>query len=235
MIYIGAAIGYFLGLYVIYFILKSLFRENVFKWLWGFAIAKFILDIFDYFEAPQAFEIFELINTYGLVASIYIMEIIELKKTKINSSMQTQDFEYAPFFKRLLASMIDGVIILTINIIVQFLWRVIYALNLVISQKPIEFPNSAWMIFLALILILYWPLFESSKLKATPGKLLLKLSVLQINGDKFCLSKALERNLYRFFTVITFFVGYLSMLGHPLKQTWHDEKSKSFVVKKLGK
>jgi uncharacterized RDD family membrane protein YckC len=79
---------------------------------------------------------------------------------------------------------------------------------------------------------LYFALFESSRKQATPGKLLLCLKVVDVDGSKLSFGRATARYFAKFLSCSTLGVGCF-MAGFTLKkQTLHDMIAKCFVVRK---
>jgi uncharacterized RDD family membrane protein YckC len=71
---------------------------------------------------------------------------------------------------------------------------------------------------------LYWPLFESTKLKATPGKLYLGLKIESTDGTQIGLFRALWRNLAKwiFSYSLTFTIGFIAATFTKRKLALHD-------------
>ena len=80
---------------------------------------------------------------------------------------------------------------------------------------------------------LYWPIFESSRLQATPGKMLLKLQVTDLAGQRISIGRALVRNVSKVLSLLPFGFGFM-MVGITLRnQCLHDKIAKTLVVKKV--
>jgi len=91
------------------------------------------------------------------------------------------------------------------------------------------------MIFGVTVLLITWCYcagMESSPLKATLGKKLLGLEVTEEGGDRISFIKATGRHFGKILSGLVLYIGYLSMLGHPKKQTWHDSMSGCIVKEK---
>ena len=80
---------------------------------------------------------------------------------------------------------------------------------------------------------LYWPIFESSRLQATPGKMLLKLQVTDLAGQRISIGRALVRNVSKVLSLLPFGFGFM-MVGITLRnQCLHDKIAKTLVLKKV--
>lgn len=128
----------------------------------------------------------------------------------------SQLFEKAGFWERLLAYVIDSVLVLVVIFFLRFL-----SINL---NGGVTF----------LIIVLYNALFLW-KQGATIGKKLLRLKVVDSNYKPLNFGKALIREVFKdIVSSLLFNLGYLWVLIDQKKQAWHDKVAKTFVVK-LGK
>ncbi|MBV9801857.1 MAG: RDD family protein, partial [Solirubrobacterales bacterium] len=74
-------------------------------------------------------------------------------------------------------------------------------------------------------------LFEGGASGQTPGKRALKIRVVDVQDDvSIGYIRALLRFIVSWVSLIVLFIGYLSMLGEPSGQTWHDIAARSLVV-----
>ncbi len=81
-----------------------------------------------------------------------------------------------------------------------------------------------------LAFIFYGPVFDSSRLKGTPGKAILNLAVLKEDLTPLSFKDALIRQLLKIFTGMTFGAGYLMILFTGKKQTLHDYLTQTVVI-----
>jgi len=118
--------------------------------------------------------------------------------------------------------------IVSLFFILGFSFYFIASKMLVIKTLTIT-ANSTILLFL-LVSILYFAGFESSKLKATPGKLVLNLKVISKKGNQLNIFHAIARTIFFLFTIIG--VKYLFILSFFTKNIYlHDSLSKAKVVK----
>ena len=140
-------------------------------------------------------------------------------------------FQMAGFWLRLGASILD-------SLIVSFF--ILLALSIVVLKYPflIEQDSMIWVgvviyfIAIPLLTTLYQTIFESSKFQATPGKMILKIQVIDYNGDRISFGRSLFRNISRILSALTMMIGYLMIGFSDKKQTLHDIIAKTFVIKK---
>lgn len=79
----------------------------------------------------------------------------------------------------------------------------------------------------------YKPIFESSNVRATPGKYLAEISVCRSNGDKLSLKAAYIRYFSSWISGLTLGIGYLIALFNNKKQTLHDIFADTVVVDRV--
>lgn len=116
---------------------------------------------------------------------------------------------YAGFWKRYFAGVIDGIILLIPNL----------AFNYVV-------PYAGAFLFG----FLYFPLFNSSPLQATPGKAIMGIAVVDENGNTLTLKAAIIRQAASFLSAIFLMAGYLMNLFTAKRQTFHDMVAQSVVI-----
>jgi uncharacterized RDD family membrane protein YckC len=148
--------------------------------------------------------------------------------------------EYAGFWKRVLASVIDG-------LIVGAAWSAIYytlvAAGVVsmpeINETDIE-PYIRWMIRYTLVSnavvfalqTVYFALMESSSRQATLGKMALGIIVTDADGKRISFGRAIGRNLGKIISQIILFIGFLMVAFTQKKQGLHDIMANCLVVVK---
>jgi uncharacterized RDD family membrane protein YckC len=120
--------------------------------------------------------------------------------------------DYAGFWRRGGALIVDGVIICLISV----LFRIIS-----LNSVGIDI----------LLAILYNPFFESSELQATPGKAFLDMRVVSMSGERISFKKAIIRYLVRIVSGLLLCFGFLMMLFTEKKQTLHDLAAETLVVR----
>jgi uncharacterized RDD family membrane protein YckC len=121
--------------------------------------------------------------------------------------------EYARLWRRAAALIIDGIIL---SVITTLCMRIF-----------ILFP------FAFIIHFFYRPIFESSNIRATPGKYLACISVVKSNGDKLTLKDAYIRYFSSWLSTLMFGFGYVCALFTKKHQTLHDIFADTIVVDKV--
>lgn len=117
---------------------------------------------------------------------------------------------YTRFWRRGAAAIIDAIIL--------------SALSAFLMRLPLLFP-------LAFILhFFYKPIFESSQVRATPGKYLAEISVVKTNGDRLSLKDAYVRYFSMWLSGISFGLGFAAALFNKKHQTLHDMFADTVVI-----
>ena len=121
---------------------------------------------------------------------------------------------YSGFIRRFLALAIDGFILF------------IPSLFLGGSTQSIFGGVSSGLI----LGLIYYPIFESSVLSATPGKALMGMVVVTEAGERLTFKSAVIRYFSRYISIVTCYIGYLMQLFTAKRQTLHDMISESIVI-----
>jgi uncharacterized RDD family membrane protein YckC len=128
--------------------------------------------------------------------------------------------EYAGFWKRFMASFIDGII--TLIPLVPF--YILFFLDPRIEYFLLFYP-------VALILPwLYFAIMESSSRQATLGKMALGIVVTDISGRRISFARATGRQLGKIVSGMILYIGYLMIAFTQRKQGLHDIMAECLVV-----
>lgn len=117
---------------------------------------------------------------------------------------------YAGFWRRFAAFLIDCL----------FIWLICLLLIIPYFIPPISL----------IIAIFYHVVFETSSLKATPGKALLQIAVIKSNGNTLSTLDSIIRFAVSFLSSALLCVGYLISLFTEKKQTLHDFVADTVVI-----
>jgi uncharacterized RDD family membrane protein YckC len=137
-----------------------------------------------------------------------------------------QQFAYAGFWIRTAASIIDTVLIVAI---ISPLLTAIYGKDYWLSESAFQ---GVWdlllsYIFPAAAIIVFW-VYKS----ATPGKILLKLTVIDAaTGGKPSTPQFIGRYLGYYLAAIPLLLGIFWVGFDKRKQGWHDKLAGTLVVK----
>ncbi|WP_320034317.1 RDD family protein [Halarcobacter sp.] len=137
-----------------------------------------------------------------------------------------EEYEYAGFWVRVAASIIDTIILAMLTLPITMM---IYGDSMWENESFIMGPADFLINYVlpALAVILFW-LYKS----ATPGKMILKLKVLNSeDGQALSVGQAIVRYLGYFIAMIPLFIGIIWVGFDKRKQGWHDKLAKTVVVR----
>jgi uncharacterized RDD family membrane protein YckC len=140
---------------------------------------------------------------------------------------KTGGLEFAGFWPRFLASVVDSIISYAILIpLMIWIYGVKYFEPGQQSQEPIY--NLLFSIFVAVVFICCWVGWS-----ATPGKMILSMRIVDAEtGGKPSFAQFVGRFLGYYLSALPLFLGYLWAVFDRRKQTWHDKLAGTVVVRK---
>ena len=144
------------------------------------------------------------------------MPSLQSKET-LSANSGGNTVEFAGFWRRTAAFLIDCVIV---------------GLPFVLLQSIIGLDDREVRSLEFVFSLPYYGFFESSRLQATPGKLLLGLYVTDLEGDRVGFFKAMGRYFGMIASGFIFGFGFLMCIWTKKKQCLHDMMVKCLVVKK---
>jgi uncharacterized RDD family membrane protein YckC len=140
--------------------------------------------------------------------------------------------QYAGFWRRFGAALIDGIIINIISI-------AIYYISVLIGLSVAEDEDWGWTVGfwagLILTLVLSWIYYaamESSSKQATLGKMSLGIVVTDLEGRRISLGKATRRYLGKIISAVILYIGFIMIGFTEKKQGLHDMIAQCLVVVK---
>jgi uncharacterized RDD family membrane protein YckC len=131
------------------------------------------------------------------------------------------ELEYAGFWSRVAALIVDNAVVTIFGL------ALLIAAGLLIGEGAVVIANLLYIV----IAILYWPLMESSERRATIGKQLLGIQVVDMGGAQLDFVRALLRNLAKIISSLPFGLGFLLAAFTARKQALHDMITKCLVVR----
>jgi len=148
---------------------------------------------------------------------------------------------YAGFWLRLVAHVIDICILTLLQGSIYFVgFFGVWSLCMMTQDNRSEIVKgfivaclALWIILLTLSNVLYFAIFESSKLMATPGKLALGIIVIDSSGNQTSFWRALGRNAAKALSYLLIYIGFIMAAFTQKKQALHDILADCLVVKKL--
>lgn len=148
------------------------------------------------------------------------------KAPEANIEVNTEEYQYAGFWIRVLASIIDTILIMAI---IAPLLTAIYGKGYWMGEQS---AGGIWNLLFnyllpAVAVVAFW-VYKS----ATPGKMITKISVIDANtGGKLSWGKAVGRYLCYYISMLPLMLGFIWVAFDGRKQAFHDKIAGTFVVK----
>ncbi len=131
--------------------------------------------------------------------------------------------EYAGFWRRVGASVIDGILLNVVG-------GIVIAISAAISDVLVVI---AYIVYVV-ALFLYYAIMESSSYQATVGKIALGIQVTDLSGNRIGFGRALGRNLAEILSALILLIGYILVAFTEKKQALHDMIAGTLVVKRAA-
>lgn len=129
--------------------------------------------------------------------------------------------KYQGFFKRLLAYLIDGIILGAVLALVAFIWG-----------SNVESRDSIIDTMTPFLSLAYFIILPITVLQGTLGKYVLGMKIINSQGERISLLQSIVRFFSSFLSSLIFFIGYFMIAFTKNKQALHDKISKTYVIAK---
>jgi uncharacterized RDD family membrane protein YckC len=130
--------------------------------------------------------------------------------------------EYAGFWRRFAAYLIDYILISVVGGIVFFI------LVAIADDAGAVIGYILWFVGF----FVYFAYMESSESQATVGKMALGIQVTDLQGNRIAFGKALGRNVAKILSALILYIGFIMAAFTAKKQALHDMIASTLVVKK---
>ena len=142
-----------------------------------------------------------------------------------------KNMNYAGFWKRFAAAVLDWLILFILVIILQE--SVLMNAGLLLEDPYAFLELAIWSnIAATLTYWIYHAAFESSSKQATLGQMALGIKVTDLNGRRIGFGKASGRFFGRMLSMAIFFIGCIMIAFTEKKQGLHDKMAGCLVVNK---
>ncbi len=136
--------------------------------------------------------------------------------------------DYAGFWRRFVAALIDGIILMAVMGVVFALIGVQAAPQSAASAQQVSATANGIAIVIGW---LYFALMESNQPQGTVGKLALGLRVTDLDGGRIGFGRATGRHFAKFISAFIFMIGYIMAGFTEKKQALHDLLAGCLVLK----
>lgn len=142
--------------------------------------------------------------------------------------MDEQKVEYAGFWIRTLATIIDSILMILITfpiLIYIYGWAYFDVKQTGFIAGPADFLIS-W-VFPSIAVIIFW-----LQKQATPGKMVVGIKVVDAtNGNTMSVGQSIGRYLAYFVSLLPFGLGFIWIAFDSRKQGWHDKLAGTVVIR----
>jgi uncharacterized RDD family membrane protein YckC len=159
-------------------------------------------------------------------------------------SADNNKFKYAGFWKRVVSSIVDSIIIFFVNLVLLIV--LIYGFGLTIAGFLTPTHEEAFLVgglmgylvwyFISILLLwLYYVIMESSRCQGTLGKMLLGIYITDQHGRRIGIGRATGRYFLRILLFSVPLLGLIDCLMVAVtekKQAWHDMPVGCLVLSK---
>jgi uncharacterized RDD family membrane protein YckC len=133
---------------------------------------------------------------------------------------------FVGFGRRFIAYAIDIIIIILFTTVLNTaLIAIVVALELDSLDVTTIYLGIYFMVSIS-----YFIFTESSTKQATFGKLIMKIKVVNSDGDRLSVLNSTIRNFGRILSGLILGLGYIMIVFTPKKQALHDKIAKTYVV-----
>lgn len=99
-------------------------------------------------------------------------------------------------------------------------------------EDPAPPAELAWLLVNVLVAWLYWAGMHSSRYRATVGKRLFRLRVVDFDGERISFARATGRHFASILSGLTLGIGYIMVAFTRRRQALHDLIAQTLVVRK---
>ena len=148
----------------------------------------------------------------------------------MNDELKENIIEYAGFWKRVAAALIDSLVMLIPSMILGFIIGFSMALN-----DPYVTDYELEIVVNIMSIVTWWlysAVFESSNFMATPGKMALGIVVTDYQNQKISFAQASGRHFGKIISGIIIGIGFIMAAFTEKKQGLHDIMSGTLIVNK---
>jgi uncharacterized RDD family membrane protein YckC len=141
--------------------------------------------------------------------------------------MTEQRLEYAGFWIRFVAAIIDGIVLSVVNWVLMFALigsAVDFSDTFALGTTLMYYYAIAWT-----VRGVYFTVMESSDKQATLGKMAVGIKVGDENGQRLTMGNAIGRWFSALLSYITLFVGFIMAGFDVRKQALHDKIANTVV------
>jgi uncharacterized RDD family membrane protein YckC len=144
----------------------------------------------------------------------------------LDAPMGARTLQYAGFWIRVVAYLIDGVLLY----IVMFLLMTIFGIGMFTDPMNIDYGALGTIYAISILTSIgYFAGMESSAKQATLGKMAVGIKVGNENGEKISFMNAVGRLLGKIVSALILYIGFMMAGWDAKKQALHDKMAGTYV------
>jgi uncharacterized RDD family membrane protein YckC len=156
--------------------------------------------------------------------SLPLVQVMQ-QANRIPAAVLKRDIAYAGFWRRLLAYLIDLLVIGAVGATLGTLVITVAPDNRLALANVLPVTSAiGWA---------YFVLFETSPARGTLGKIALNLFVADVHGDPISYPRAALRYLFKTFSTLLLGLGWIMAAFTPRKQALHDLMAGTLVLRRV--
>ncbi|ASK60962.1 RDD family protein [Virgibacillus phasianinus] len=129
------------------------------------------------------------------------------------------DYKPAGFWIRFLAALVDGLISFALTLVIALILNDQEFFNNINRNTTDSTSESIVNLLYPVIFIIF---FTASKYKGSPGKMICRIQVLNVDGSQISLWKSVGRYFAYFISAITLLIGFMMAGWNEEKKALHD-------------
>jgi len=148
----------------------------------------------------------------------------------LSDTMQTPPV-YAGFWLRFAAYIIDAIVMYAVLFVIALVFGLGGALEAFDKSSQLSALMVTVVVGFYIVILLYFPIMESSKLQATLGKKAVGIKVTDLDGNRIGFGRALGRFFGKILSGVILYIGFIMAGFTEKKQGLHDMIAGTLVVK----
>lgn len=151
------------------------------------------------------------------------------------SHIGSQQVHYGGFWIRFVAAFIDGVITAVPNFLFGFFAELAAQTTPTPAGAPAQVALGLSVLINVISIVIAWlyeAMFTASTYQATPGKMLVGLKVVDLQGNRISFARATGRHFAKIISGIICGIGYIMAAFDERKRGLHDQMASTLVVYK---
>lgn len=153
-----------------------------------------------------------------------------MENTNLNNGVKTKKVTVVGFGPRLLATMIDGVMIGFLVFLLTFIISFIGMMANLFNPRQVEGSLELLISLSVLSFSIFYYIGSWTKNGQTLGNMVVGLKVVGMDGSRLTLGRALIRYFGYIINASLFSIGFLWAAFDSKRQGWHDKLAKTLVV-----